>query len=355
MDNIDLEVLHSAAHWQREGFHTVLGTVVRTWGSAPRPLGSLVAVRADGRIAGSVSGGCIEDDLIARAQAGTLPVERPEQLTYGVSADEAQRFGLPCGGTLQLVLEPLGARSALPALLAAITADTLVARHLDLRTGMVSLSAGQRAGFSFDGETLVVVHGAPYRLLLIGAGQLSRYVAEMAVPLGYQVTVCDPREEYVGGWTVPRTTLLTEMPDDVVLSMGVDMRTAIVALTHDPKLDDLALIDALQSPAFYVGAIGSRANRQARAARLKMFDVDDSQLARLHSPVGLAIGAKTPPEIAVSILAEMTAVRYQVHQTVSAGGLSALARPEDPADVRTNPAQVRESRPRSGTAPYCSV
>ncbi|MCY0387516.1 XdhC family protein [Robbsia sp. Bb-Pol-6] len=315
MDNIDLEVLHSAADWQREGFRTVLGTVVRTWGSAPRPVGSIVAIRADGRIAGSVSGGCIEDDLIARARAGALPAERPEQLTYGVSAEEAQRFGLPCGGTLQLVLEPLGERSALPALLDAIATDRLIVRRLDLRTGAASLAPvppGNGTGFSFDGETLAVVHGAPYRLLLIGAGQLSRYVAEMAVPLGYEVTVCDPREEYVGGWHVAHTTLVTDMPDDVVLSMGVDSRTAIVALTHDPKLDDLALIDALQSPAFYVGAIGSRANRVARAARLKLFDVDDAQLARLHSPVGLAIGAKTPPEIAVSILAEMTAVRYKV-------------------------------------------
>lgn len=312
MDNIDLEVLQRAAGWRRDGFDAVLGTVVRTWGSAPRPVGSIVAIRADGAVAGSVSGGCIEDDLSARAQAGTLPAERPARLTYGVSAEEAQRFGLPCGGTLELVLEPLGERSALPALLDAIAAERLVARRLDLRTGASSLSRGAGAAFAFDGETLTVVHGAPYRLLLIGAGQLSRYVAEMAVPLGYDVTVCDPREEYVGQWAVPNTVLLTDMPDDVVLTMGVDERTAIVALTHDPKLDDLALIDALRSPAFYVGAIGSRANRRAREARLQLFDVDERQLARLHSPVGLAIGAKTPPEIAVSVLAEMTAVRYRV-------------------------------------------
>ncbi|MGI4856350.1 MAG: XdhC family protein [Janthinobacterium lividum] len=357
MDNIDLEVLRSAARWQLDGFRTVLGTVVRTWGSAPRPVGSIVAIRADGRVAGSVSGGCIEDDLIARARSGALPVERPEQLTYGISAEEAQRFGLPCGGTLQLVLEPLGERSALPALLDAIAANTLVARRLDLQTGASSLSPGNDVDFSFDGETLVVVHGAPYRLLLIGAGQLSRYVAEMAVPLGYQVLVCDPREEYVGGWTVPDTTLVTEMPDDVVLTMGVDTRTAIVALTHDPKLDDLALIDALKSPAFYVGAIGSRANRAARAARLKLFDVDDEQLARLHSPVGLAIGAKTPPEIAVSILAEMTAVRYQVAQTISTR-LPATPRSADPASGLSSQARTPHPRPefaQQDVAPPCNV
>ena len=312
MDNIDLDVLQAAAQWHDAGHRTVLGTVVRTWGSAPRPVGSLLAIRRDGRIAGSVSGGCIEDDLIRRAQSDALPHQQAEIVTYGVTADEAQRFGLPCGGTLQIVLEPLSERSQLPQWLAAIAQEGLVNRQLNLATGQATLLPGNPNGFLFDDTTLISVHGAAYRLLIIGAGQMSAYLAKMAIPLGYDVTVCDPRDTYRDAWQVPGTTLTTEMPDDVVLQMGVDHRTAIVALTHDPKLDDLALIDALQSPAFYVGAIGSRANRLKRCERLALFDVTEAQMARMRCPVGLHLGAKTPAEIAVSILAEMTAMRYDV-------------------------------------------
>ncbi len=312
MDNIDLEVLQIAARWIREGHRTVLATVVQTWGSAPRPVGSIAAIRDDGHLAGSVSGGCIEDDLIRLASERALPIDRPQVTTYGVSADEAQRFGLPCGGTLRLVLEPLGDASALPALLDAIGSAHLVNRELNLQTGETRLLPGNASGFVFDEQKLVTVHGSSYRLLIIGAGHMSQHLAAMATPLGYRVIVCDPREEYTAQWSVPGVTLSAEMPDDVVLSMGVDRRTAIVALTHDPKLDDLALIDALQSDAFYVGAIGSRANREKRCERLKMFDLSDAQLARMRCPVGLYLGAKTPAEIAVSILAEMTAARYDV-------------------------------------------
>ena len=312
MDNIDLDVLQTAAQWHEAGHRTVLGTVVRTWGSAPRPLGSLVAIRSDGRVAGSVSGGCIEDDLIHRAQCGVLPQAEVETVTYGVSADEAQRFGLPCGGTLQLVLEPLTERSQLSQWLAAIGRDGLVNRRLDLATGEATLLPGNPNGFAFDDTALVSVHGAAYRLLIIGAGQMSAYLATMAIPLGYNVIVCDPRDTYHDAWQVPGTVLTREMPDDVVLQMGVDHRTAIVALTHDPKLDDLALIDALQSAAFYVGAIGSRANRAKRCDRLALFGVTETQMDRMRCPVGLHLGAKTPAEIAVSILAEMTAMRYDV-------------------------------------------
>lgn len=312
MDNIDLEVLETAERWVRDGHRTVLATVVQTWGSAPRPVGSIAAVRGDGHLAGSVSGGCIEDDLMRLAVEQTLPTDRPQIKTYGVSADEAQRFGLPCGGTLRLVLEPLGEASGLAALLTAIKSAHLVNRELNLQTGQARLLPGDPAGFVFDEQKLVTVHGSSYRLLIVGAGQMSQHLAAMAMPLGYRVTVCDPREEYTAEWSVPGATLSAEMPDDLVLSMGVDRRTAIVALTHDPKLDDLALIDALQSEAFYVGAIGSRANREKRCERLKMFDLSDAQLARMRCPVGLFLGAKTPAEIAVSILAEMTAVRYGV-------------------------------------------
>ena len=165
---------------------------------------------------------------------------------------------------------------------------------------------------AFDGKTLVTVHGPRWRLLIIGAGQLSRYIAQMAQALDYQVTVCDPRLEYADTWDVPNAELKRGMPDDVVGEMNLDGHSAVVTLTHDPKLDDLALLEALKSPAFYVGAIGSRKNNDARRRRLADFDLSQEEIARLHGPVGLRIGSKTPPEIAVAILAEMTAIRNGV-------------------------------------------
>jgi xanthine dehydrogenase accessory factor len=314
MDNLDLGVLRTAAGWRAEQRGVVLGTITRTWGSAPRPVGSLVAVRDDGLIAGSVSGGCIEDDLVAQLRAGSLTLSRPAPLRYGVGAEEARRFGLPCGGTLELMLEPLGAQSALDELLAHLLRGERVRRTLDLATGAVSLAPAERGAdtLTLTETQLISHHGPQWRLLVIGAGQMTDYLAQMAQALGYGVTVCDPREEYADGFAIEGVTLTREMPDDVVTAFQVDDATAIVALTHDPKLDDLALMEALRSPAFYVGAIGSRVNQAKRRARLaEHFGLSEAELDRLHGPVGLNIGARTPPEIALSILAEMTAVRYQ--------------------------------------------
>ncbi|WP_299453988.1 XdhC family protein [uncultured Pigmentiphaga sp.] len=312
MDNVDLDVLRRLAQWRREGHKAVLGTVTRTWGSAPRPIGAMVAVRDDGVIAGSVSGGCIEDDLSDKARAGAWSGPAPHVVRYGVSAEEANRFGLPCGGTLELVLEPVGEHSGLDQLLEELGAGNRVLRRLDLATGAATLEpAGDRADtLELTDKELVATHGPSWRLLIIGAGQLSQYLAQMALALNYEVIVCDPREEYTQGWEVPGAKLVTTMPDDTVVEMRPDRHTAIVALTHDPKLDDLALLEALKSEAFYVGAIGSRANQKKRRERLLDFDLTPEDLARLHGPVGLRIGARTPPEIAVAILAHMTAERY---------------------------------------------
>ncbi len=313
MDSVDLDVLKRSADWAEEGRRALLVTVVRTWGSSPRPAGAMLAIRDDGHVAGSVSGGCIEDDLVERVRRDGLTATRPESVTYGVSADEARRFGLPCGGTIQLVLEPLTRESGILALLREIEAGHLVARRLDLATGFATLHPALAADtLAFDGRTLTTIHGPRYRLLVIGASQLSKYLAQIAVGLDYQVTICDPREEYTETWDVPGVTLLRTMPDDTVLAMKLDERCAVVALTHDPKLDDLALMEALRSPAFYVGALGSRANNAKRRERLREFDLVDEQIARLHGPVGLHIGSRTPPEIAVSIMAEITAVKNGV-------------------------------------------
>lgn len=315
MDNLDTQVPAAAQRWAAAGHRFALVTVARTWGSAPRPPGAWMALRDDGLVQGSVSGGCIEDDLIYRMRAGEFSGSGMQLVRYGVTQDEAHRFGLPCGGTLELVIEEAPDLGALAQMAERIAAGQLVQRRLLLAQGRVEIDGG-RAGntLSWDGETLLTQHGPAWRLLLVGAGQISRFLAPMAQALGYQVFICDPREEYAGEWDVPGTTLLAGMPDDVVLELRLDPHSAVVALTHDPKLDDMMLLEALKSPAFYVGALGSAVNNAKRRERLReYFDLSQAELERLHGPVGLPIGSRTPPEIAVSILAEMTAVKNAVN------------------------------------------
>jgi xanthine dehydrogenase accessory factor len=313
MDSVDLEVLRKSVEWLNAGRRVLLVTVVKTWGSSPRPPGALLAVRDDGHVVGSVSGGCIEDDIVERSRREGAYVKQPQAVTYGVSAEDARKFGLPCGGTIQLVLEPLTPKSRIDELLEGVQQGRLIARTLELESAQVTLGPARAAdALAFDGQVLKTVHGPRYRMLVIGAGQLSKYLAQIAVGLDYQVTVCDPREEYTETWDVPGITLVRTMPDDSVLAMNLDERCAVVALTHDPKLDDLALMEALKSPAFYVGALGSRANNAKRRKRLEEFDLTREQIDRLHGPIGLYIGSRTPPEIAISILAEITAAKNGV-------------------------------------------
>ena len=314
MDSVNLEVLKSSVRWLEQGHRVLLVTVVKTWGSSPRPEGAMLAVCDTGLVAGSVSGGCIEDDLIERVRRNGISQTRPEAVKYGITADEAHRFGLPCGGTIHLVLEPLTPASGIAQLCEAVQAGRLVARTLDMASGAARLCAAHASdGVEFDGRRLVTIHGPRYRMLVIGAGQLSRYLCHIAVGLDYEVTVCDPREEYTDAWDVPGTKLVRTMPDDTVLDMKLDERCAVIALTHDPKLDDLALMEALKTPAFYVGALGSRRNNAARRARLaEFFGLSSAELARLRGPVGIYIGSRTPPEIAVSTLAEITAAKNGV-------------------------------------------
>jgi xanthine dehydrogenase accessory factor len=313
MDSVDLEVLKNSVKWLEAAHKVTLVTVTKTWGSSPRPAGAMLALRDDGLVSGSVSGGCIEDDLIHRARTHTLTGSTPEVVTYGVSGEEARRFGLPCGGTIQVVLEPLADVAPMRTLLEKVERRELVARELDIATGASKFRpAAADEALQFDGKRLISIHGPRYRLIIIGAGQLSKFIAQIALGLDYQVTVCDPRTEYTDLWDVSEVPLVRGMPDDVVAQMKPDAHTAVVTLTHDPKLDDMALTEALKSEAFYVGAIGSRANNQTRRERLKDFDLTEAQIARLHGPIGLYIGSRTPPEIAISILAEMTAYRNGV-------------------------------------------
>jgi xanthine dehydrogenase accessory factor len=276
-------------------------------------------------VSGSVSGGCVEDDLIARIKAGEHAGSKPSMIAYGVTKDEAARFGLPCGGTLRLVQEPLLDTAWVNEVLARTANHELVARTLSLSTGLVTLKSAERGeAMSFDGLTLSTLFGPKWRLLLIGAGQLSQAVANMAQMLDFEVLVCDPREEYAATMNMDNVIRVSGMPDDVVQEMNPDAHTAIVALTHDSKLDDMALMQALKSDAFYVGALGSRRNQATRKARLiEHFDMTETDFAKLHGPVGLALGAKTPAEIAVSIIAQIVQVKNAsklLLETESSGG-----------------------------------
>lgn len=322
MENLDLVVLRALKDWRLAGKRGLLATVVRTWGSSPRPIGSTMALCEDGSVVGSVSGGCIEDDLIYRftkAYAGApqnedMPHGAPRFLKYGIKADEAHRFGLPCGGTLELLLEFDPDAQALATLIASLEQGKLMQRSVNLADGAVTLrEAAQPEALAVSDTELVNTFGPEYRMLLIGAGQLAEYLATMALFNGFAVTVCDPREEYRGSWSVPGVKVVSDMPDDVVLAFKADRRSCIIALTHDPKLDDLALLEALETEAFYIGAIGSRSNNEARHQRMiEHLGQTRETLQRLRGPIGIFIGSKTPPEIAVSIMAEVLAVKNGV-------------------------------------------
>jgi xanthine dehydrogenase accessory factor len=312
MDSLDLQVLSQARDWVRAGHPVWLVTVIETWGSAPRPPGALLCLRGDGLVVGSVSGGCVEDDLIERVRTSER-VARPSLITYGVTKEGAARFGLPCGGNLRLVQEPLLSADWIDDLLARTARHELVARTLQLDTGAVALEAATRGQhFDFDGTRLRALFGPRWRLLIVGAGQLSRVLAQMALALDFDVICCDPREEYHLTWDVNGTTFSKEMPDDLVLRLALDPHSAVVALTHDPRLDDMVLLEALKSPAFYIGALGSRGNTAARKQRLAQFDLSPAEIGRLHGPVGLDLGGRTPAEIAVSIVAEIVSVKNGV-------------------------------------------
>lgn len=317
MESQDVIVLRKLHEWRAAGRQTLLVTVVRTWGSSPRPPGSLMALNDEGTVIGSVSGGCIEDDLIRDHIAGQRLAQGPHTprlLTYGVTADEARRFGLPCGGTIELALEYNPDLPALEKILAALEDRRLVIRSTHLGDGHVIIRPTDRPhAVQREGDWLHVGFGPAYRMLIIGAGQLAEYLATMALFNGFDVTVCDPRIEHRRAWSVTGAKVVTGMPDDEVIAMAPDRHTCIVALSHDPKIDDMGLLEALASDAFYVGAIGSR--RNARARRERMIDYLEQTPAtmdRLRSPVGMDIGSKTPAEIAVSIMAEVIATKNGV-------------------------------------------
>jgi xanthine dehydrogenase accessory factor len=318
MQAVDVEVLGRIREWLRDGTPCWLATVLETWGSSPRPVGSLFACDATGHIVGSLSGGCVEDDLLEKLTTGQLARERAQFFRYGITPEETEQFGLPCGGSLHIAIEPLvpeaATRGHFDQLHDALDARCHVRRTVDLATGartVARVAAFEPLEWNPELQRLRHVWGPRHQLFIIGAGMVSKYLAELAVKLDYAVQVCDPREHLLADFGVDGVTLICDMPDDAVRRSANDPASAIVALTHDPRIDDMGLMEALRTEAFYVGAMGSTRTSASRRDRLRALDLAEAEIARLHAPVGLPIGSKTPPEIALAIMAEIVAVRQR--------------------------------------------
>jgi len=318
MQAVDKEVLAQVLDWLRAGESCWLATVVQTWGSSPRPVGSLFACNEGGHIVGSLSGGCVEEDLLEKLTRGELAAEHAQFFEYGVTAEDTEKFGLPCGGHLYIVVEPQRPDTQTIAhfeqLNEALAARQCAQRTVNLIDHSTDIRAVERhAPLLWQPHQQILTHtyGPRFQLFIIGAGMVSKYLAEIAQMLDYEVTVCDPREELLADFGVDGVTKVADMPDDAVRTHAKDQATAIVALTHDPRIDDMGLMEALTTDAFYVGAMGSTRTSASRRQRLSELDVSEQNLNKLHAPIGLSIGSKTPPEIAIAILAEITAVRKQ--------------------------------------------
>ncbi|UWR08768.1 XdhC family protein [Ruegeria sp. B32] len=308
----------TALAWFREGRGAVLATVVETWGSAPRRVGAQLVIAGDGRIEGSVSGGCVEGAVIVEALEA---IEEGEArlLEFGVTDEDAFAVGLACGGTIRVLVEPVGAvlpEPMLAELVAARARREPLAYEVNVETGHRALRRNayadrlrmDRSGFEEDGRTFVAVHNPPLRLIVVGAVHIAQALVPMARIAGYDPIIIDPREAFASKSRFPGEKLLTDWPDEAVASIGLDSRTAMVLLTHDPKLDDPALQTALDSDVFYIGALGSSRTHAKRVQRMTEAGFSAEQLQRIHGPIGLDIGAAGPAEIAVAIIAQMTAV-----------------------------------------------
>ncbi|MGV0034646.1 MAG: XdhC family protein [Candidatus Azotimanducaceae bacterium WSBS_2022_MAG_OTU7] len=332
IENADQQVLSQLTHWIRAGKKAWLATVVKTWGSSPRPVGSLLCCNEDGHVAGSLSGGCIEEDLLEKITNGELATKKPEVMLYGKTTEESERFGLPCGGQLHIVVEPQMNKSNLPrfeAITNRLAQRECVERKVDIATGELTVEDRERfKHLQFTGEFentdtpnekyLVQTYGPRYQLFLIGAGQVSQYLAQIAQMLDYHVVVCDPREEMIEQWMIEGTQLVNDMPDDAVRKYADDYFSAIIALTHDPRIDDMGLMEALTTDSFFIGAMGSVRTSAKRRERLLQLDLSEEQINKLHAPVGLPLGSKTPAEIAIAILAQLTALRSEKDHALEA-------------------------------------
>ncbi|MDH5217966.1 MAG: XdhC family protein [Gammaproteobacteria bacterium] len=314
MNFSDREVILTSHQWLQNNHNIYLLTVLATWGSSPRPVGSIAAVRDDGLIVGSVSGGCVEETLVEQLLTNSTVCHFPYEVTFGLTQDERLRMDLPCGGQLTVFIERVERGSTFQPLVRAMQTRQVLQRRVARLTGEVFI-ANESEGknpFFYDEEHITKTFTSPWRLLLIGAGSLSHLLSQFANTLGYEIIVCDPRDRYVKNWNIPSVIFTELMPDDAVREFCLDSYCGVVTLSHDPKLDDMALMEALKSPAFYVGALGSKNNSAKRRERLRMLDLSESEIARLYGPAGLPIGSKAPEEIALSIMAEITAEKNKI-------------------------------------------
>jgi xanthine dehydrogenase accessory factor len=294
----DLDLLRLGQSWLRTGVGVALGTVVRTWGSAPRPVGSHILIRADGVFEGSVSGGCVEGAVIAEALA-SLADRQSRLLDFGISNETAWEAGLACGGQIQILVQPLADTALVDQILDAVDRGESIGIRTRLSDGHWTV-----ADTATD-DSLLRRYAPPARLVIVGAVHITQAMVPMAQALGYHVQVVDPRTAFADAARFPGLDIATTWPDEALSAWGLDASTAVVTLTHDPKLDDPALIAALRSPAFYIAALGSRKTHASRIERLAPLGLDTN---RIHGPAGLDIGALSPAEIALSVLAQMTAV-----------------------------------------------
>jgi xanthine dehydrogenase accessory factor len=306
-----------ALDWHREGRGAVIATVVETWGSAPRAVGSQMVVSGDGAMEGSVSGGCVEGAVVVEAM-DLVGTGAAKLLDFGVSDDEAFAVGLACGGRIRVLVEPVG--GAMPVelleyLVAARAARRPVAYVADLDGSLRRIDGlaawpdrfrMDRSGVEEDGKSFVHIHNPPLRLLIVGAVHIAQALVPMARIAGYDVSVIDPRPAFGAQARFPDVDIIEDWPDEALATLDLDGRTAVVTLTHDPKLDDPAIRAALGSEVFYLGCLGSTRTHAKRVVRLAEAGFSEEVIARIHAPVGLDIGARGPGEIAVSVLAEVT-------------------------------------------------
>jgi len=311
MQSLDLEVLTQLKHWLSDGQQPWLCTIVTTVGSSPRPVGSMLAL-SGGDVVGTLSGGCVEEHLLDEIAQRKIASDSPQRLHYGVSAEQNERLGLPCGGQLEIIVQQLSADDDLwiTRVIEAINQRQLITRTVDLASGHTQLQpVNEFKPLQINAVTMEQSFGPKMRMLLVGAGQLGQLLADLAIAMDFEVLVIDPRESTLAQWRGPDVPLLHGLPDDMIASQAVDRHSVIITLTHDPRIDDMALLEALETDAWYVGALGSVRTTRSRLERLATLGLSAAQLARLHAPVGLPIGSKTPWEIAIAIMAEITQLR----------------------------------------------
>lgn len=323
MQSSQQQIISQVKSWLQSEKPVWLCTILKTWGSSPRPIGAMMACTLDGELVGSISGGCIEEDFLEQLRDGSLKSQyddngKPFIVKYGVTAEEQARLKLPCGGQLHVLLEFIEVTESNKAVFSRLTNDlenhTKVSRVVDLESGEISANDHSSDSPVIMGEHTMTHSLSPmYRLLLLGAGDVAKFVAEMALALEYDVTLCDPRPNYLDNWQVDGVEKTSRLPDDVVRERFSNPYSGIVALAHDPRVDDMALMEALKTDAFYVGAMGSERTSAARRERLPELDLSEAEIDRLHAPIGLQISSKTPAEIAISVMAEITSVRHRGH------------------------------------------